>query len=204
MPSSARRSVRLLLAAAAVAGAVALAGCTPSGPASTDGPGESGSTSAPNSTGGGPGPSDSTAPEAPSTPFEIACDELLTAEQVYAFNPNYGTAPDYEPTSPAVLAVVDAGGTACGWLNQTSGDLIDLSVASLDPASLESLKNETVSTSTMVPTYSGADEGYFSVANGVGTAVVFDRSYWIVIVSTFFAEPGDPSDLIASVMGALP
>ena len=54
----------------------------------------------------------------------------------------------------------------------------------------------------MVPTY--GDEAYFSVADGVGTAIVFDRSYWLVATSVAFFEPGDATEIVESALSALP
>ncbi len=196
-------SRRLVASSAAVVAALwLLAGCVPSPSPSASGlvpP-----TADPRVTPTGTNPPVPTASPSTTT-VSVPCDTLISRQTIYDFNPNFGLIDSWTPAagSPAAVAKSDKG-VACRWLNQTSGDLIDLSVASLDAASLESLKNQTVGTSTMVPTYSGADEGYFSVSNGVGTAVVFDRSYWIVITSSYFAEPGDPSDLIASVLAALP
>ena len=198
MPASRRLIVTSAIAAVAIG---VLAGCV-----STPAPTPSATTTTTPDARFTPTPSNPPVPTAtPSaTPVSVACGKLIDPQTMYDFNPNFGLIDSWTPAagSPAAVAKSDKG-VACRWLNQTSGDLIDLSVASLDAASIESLKNQTVGASTMVPTYSGADEGYFSVANGIGTAVVFDRSYWIVLTSTFFAEPGDPSDLVASVLAAL-
>ena len=81
-----------------------------------------------------------------------------------------------------------------------SSDL-DVSVAHLDDATIEGLKNDAVEKSTMVPTY--GDEAYFSVDGGVGTAIVFQGDYWLVASSVEFAEPGDPADLISAALSSL-
>ena len=195
-------SRRLVVSSALVAVALGLlAGCdptpSPSGGASDTPTPDSRFT---------PTPSNPPVPTAtPSaTPVSVACSTLISPQKMYDFNPNFGIIDSWTPAagSPAAVAKSEKG-VACRWLNQTSGALIDLSVASLDAASIESLKNQTVGSSTMVPTYTDADEGYFTVSNDVGTAVVFDRTYWIVMTSTYFAEPGDPSELIQSVLDAL-
>jgi hypothetical protein len=122
---------------------------------------------------------------------------------MYAFNPNFSLVDGWEPEagSPGAQAV-DLDGIACRWLNQTGGDTIDVSAASLDDASLEELKNAAVTESTMVPTY--GEEAYFSVTGGVGTAIVFDRSYWLVASSDYFFEPGDATEIIEAALDALP
>src|SRR6187402_35153 len=191
-------SRRLVVSSAVVAVALGLlAGCVPA-----PSPSGSATRSATPDSRFTPTPSNPPVPTAtPSArPVSVSCSALISPQTMYDFNPNFGVIDSWTPAagSPAAVAESDKG-VACRWLNQTSGALIDLSVASLDAASLESLKNQTVGSSTMVPTYPDADEGYFSVSNGVGTAVIFDRSYWVVMTSTYFAEPGDPSDLVQSV-----
>lgn len=135
--------------------------------------------------------------------IEADCDALVSPDAMYAYNPNFGLADDFEPESGTVAAeAVTLEGVACQWVNQTSGDTIDLSVASLDADGLEALKNEAVQESTMVPTY--GDEAYFDVADGVGTAIVFDRSYWLVVSSGYFLEPGDATEIVEAALSALP
>jgi hypothetical protein len=121
---------------------------------------------------------------------------------MYAFNPNFGPIGSWtpKPGTDAATAISEHG-IACRWQNQTSGDTIDISVAHLDAASIEALKNDAVEKSTMVPTY--GDEAYFSVSGGVGTAIVFQGTYWLVATSVEFAEPGDPADLITAALSAL-
>jgi hypothetical protein len=60
-----------------------------------------------------------------------------------------------------------------------------------------------VGASTLVPTYEGADEGYFRAGSGAGTAIVFVRTYWVVLTSQQFTEPGDAADLVHAVITAL-
>jgi len=176
---------------------VALSGCVP-----TASPTPSQTASVP--AGGTPSASStaSAAPSAAPTPIAIGCDDLVTPDDMYAFNPNFGLINSWtpKPGSPAATAKSEQG-IACRWQNQTSGDNIDISVAHLDAASIESLKNDAVEKSTMVPTY--GDEAYFSVSSGVGTAIVFQSDYWLVASSVDFAEPGDPADLITAALSAL-
>lgn len=195
-------------AAAAVTAATAaliLAGCTAPGasPAPSD---------------GAPAPSGSAAPDASATavptpvptedpvPFEIACDAMLTADQVYAFNPNFGSAPDYEPSGSGVAGVVEAEGSACGWSNQTSGEVIEVGVATLPPNAFERQVGEAAMSSNAVPTYGTPPdvEGFFLLSGGVGQAQVFTGEYWVVVESESMFEPGDAQQLVASVLENLP
>ena len=195
MPGIRRLVVPLAIAAIGVA---ALSGCVPT---STPTPGASDATGAPSDSASASATPTPTA-SAVSTPITIGCNDLITPDDMYAFNPNFGLLTSWtpKPGSAAATAKSDQG-LSCRWSNQTSGDTIDVSVAHLDSASIESLKNDAVEKSTLVPTY--GDEAYFSVSAGVGTAIVFQGNYWLVATSPEFGEPGDPADLITAALGAL-
>lgn len=174
-----------------------LSGCTP-----TPTPSPSGSASTTPSASASRTPTTAPSPSASPTPVAIGCDTLVPADTIYAYNPNFGLLTSWTPASGSAAATAKSeSGIACRWSNQTSGDTIDISVAHLDAASIENLKNEAVSQGKLVPTY--GDEAYFSVAGGVGTAIVFQGNYWVVATSVDFAEPGDPADLIDAALGAL-
>ena len=180
------------LALAALSGCVPDASPTPSGSASTGSPSASASAT----------PTPSPTASAVSIPITIGCNTLISPDDIYAFNPNFGVINSWTPKAGSAAATAKSEqGIACRWSNQTSGDTIDISVAHLDSASIESLKNQAVDQSTMVPTY--GDEAYFSVSGGVGTAIVFQGDYWLVATSIDFLEPGDPADLITAALSAL-
>lgn len=195
MPAPLRR-VLTPLAVAALALAV-LAGCTPS---AEPGSGESGGPNPPGDPSGEPAPSLTAQPVG--TPIDIDCDTLVSPDAIYAFNPNFVRVDDFDPAGDSVAATALAySGVACRWQNQTSGDNIDLSVASLDEDSLTALKNAAFADSEMVPTY--GEEAYFGVNGQVGTAQVFQGPYWIVVESTAFLEPGDATEIVESAIAAL-
>ncbi|KQZ07517.1 iron ABC transporter ATP-binding protein [Agromyces fucosus] len=143
----------------------------------------------------------------PAVPFAIECDALLTPDQVYAFNPNFGTAPDFEASGDHMAAIVgDEAGTACGWMNQTSGEVIEVGVATPPPAALLAHQSDAAMESTPVPTYGTPPEieGYFTQAAGNGEVQVFSGPYWIVIRSAALFEPGDAGQLVSDVLANLP
>ncbi|MEL4318915.1 iron ABC transporter ATP-binding protein [Leifsonia sp. YIM 134122] len=197
--------VALLPAVLAVA---LLAGCTPG--TGTSSP--SASVPSDSATGGASEePSTDPSPTATvpaGTPITIGCDELLTNDDVYAFNPNYGTAPDYTPTADSVVAAVAAdNGLACGWSNQSSGDLIEVAVAQPDADQLVTLKQNAAATMNAVPTYGTppAVDGFFSQSQDTGTVQIFTESgYWLVASSTAFFEPGDAVGIITPALSNLP
>ena len=191
---------RASIATLTLAAAVTLAGCTPAAMPSA-GPTKS-TTAAPTSTAA---PTATTTPTQPPTPVTLTCDELVTPDQMYAFNPNFGAAPDYAPKSDSLQKrIVDWKGIACGWQNQTSGDIVQIAVAQPPSDQLEGLKNEAITVAQPVPTYGAPPiEGYFKPGDA-GQVQIFRGSYWIVAESTIFFEPGDAAALMENVLANLP
>lgn len=202
MPPSIRlhRTRPACLAIIAAASVVFLGGCTAEAPRPT-------ATAAPTASetpaATEPAPTETAEPP---VPFTIECDALLTPQNVYDFNPNFGADPDYEPSAKGITGIVEEAGTACGWLNQTSGELIEVGVATPPPSALEARKNAAALDSTPVPTYGTPPdvEGYFVHSDGSGEAQVFQGPYWIVIDSSSLFEPGDAQLLVTAVLGNLP
>ncbi|WP_295123822.1 iron ABC transporter ATP-binding protein [uncultured Leifsonia sp.] len=198
-----QHTVRTLAALALAAAAVTLAGCTPTAkPAPTSSASAGGgSTSKPIAT-----PTPTPTPTMPPTPVTLTCDQLLTPDQIYAYNPNFTKAPNYTTASSSLeRKIVDWKGVACGWQNETSGDIVQIAVAQPPADQLENLKNEAITAAQPVPTYGTPPqvEGYFK-AGASGQVQIFRGPYWIVAESTTFTEPGDPAPLMQSVLGNLP
>jgi hypothetical protein len=207
MVHSARsRSASVSRTAAAVvavlAGALTLSACAgapakPSGTPSTTATAAAGASAAPTPT---PTPSD------PPTPVTLTCAQIVTADQLYAFNPNYGADPGYAPKDGTLeKKIADWKGAACGWLNQTSNEVIEIAVAKPPASELEGLKNAAVTSSQPVPTYGVPPEveGYFKPGTA-GEVQIFRGPYWIVATSTAFFEPGDPAPLMQNVLANVP
>jgi len=153
-------------------------------------------------------PSDTTEPQPSDSPtvagdvLDISCADLVDPDAVYAFNPNLALLDDWTPDAGTAAAdAVDAGGVACRWVFESGGGTMDLSVARLSEDDILQLKNEAFASSQMVPTY--GDEAYFEVEGNVGTAIVFQGRFWMVVTSEAFAEPGEPTDIIDSALAAL-
>ena len=205
MPPSPRPvSTRLVALAFAAAASVALlAACAPEAAAPTAG-NAAVPTAAPASPTAAPEPTETAEPP---LPFAIACDQLVTPDQLSAFNPNFGTDPDYEPSAADMTVLVEEdAGTACGYSNQTSGEVIEIGVATPTAAAGEARRNTAATTSKPVPTYGTPPdvEGYFVQVGGTGEAQVFHGPYWVVVSSKALFEPGDAQQLVAAVLGNLP
>lgn len=145
-----------------------------------------------------PEPAPTEQPEA----LDIPCADLVDPDTMYAFDPNYALLGAVDP-EPGSLAADDvaAGGVACQWVRESGGGTIDVSVAAYSESRLAELKNDAFTGSQMVPTY--GDEAYFEVENGVGTAIVFQGRYRLVVSSVAFFEPGEPTAIIEAALGAL-
>lgn len=135
-------------------------------------------------------------------PVDIACAELVDPDTVYQFNPNFVLLDEWSPPpGSAAESALERAGTACRWINQTSGETIDLSIADLPAEQITQLKNAAFAESQMVPTY--GEEAYFGVDGGVGTAIVFQGTYWLVATSPVFFEPGEPTPFVNAALSAL-
>lgn len=197
----------LVLAGGALA-LLALVGCS----ADSD-PSASESPSASSSAGATDAPAESATPSATPSPtptpagtaVALSCDEVLTADDLYAFNPNYGTAPAFEPTGDAATAA-EYDGLACGYMNQTSNAIIEIGIAAPNDVLRNQQYDAAVAQSTPVPTYGDAPaiEGFFTSINGVGEAQIFTDTYWVTVNSVDLFEPGDAQGLLATVVSHLP
>jgi hypothetical protein len=200
MTTPASRVLTALLLAGAVVGS-----STACGTAQPAGPSASPSASATASPTPAPSGSPTSTPSPGSTPVSIDCATLLSPEALYEINPNYSERTDYAP-APGSYAEQQAGdgGLACGWINQTSGRTLEVSVASPSEARLTELENTFVTESTAVPTFGNPPvKGYFEMNGDIGEAQVFSGPYWLTAVSADFFEPGDAAPVVAAALAGL-
>ncbi|GAB3617814.1 hypothetical protein GCM10027416_23710 [Okibacterium endophyticum] len=201
-----RTSRPIALVTVAAAGVLLLSGCGSPDPQSDPTPSASSTQTA----------EPTTDPEATTEPTEdvvlsepvgIDCDQLVTPEQMYDFNPNFSLLADPQPAADSKAGVI-AGmeGLVCQWKNNTSGETIDVAVAKFGEDQLVGLKNLAVTESTPVPTYGTppAVEGYFQVIGDQGEAQIFTGPYWLTLRSVAFFEPGDVLPLSEGAMANLP
>jgi hypothetical protein len=148
-----------------------------------------------------------TATIVPGTPITLACEELLTPQDIYDFNANVSTDPGFAPAegSLAAAAVAD-NGIACGYLHQTSGELMSFALSQPSPEQLTLALNAAATASQPVPTYGAppAVTGFFRVVGGAGEVQVFTPTYWLTASSTMFFEPGDADQLVRAALSHLP
>jgi hypothetical protein len=206
-------AIRVAALAAVALTAIALTGCTGTpGPSSSPSPSSSRSAS-PNpavsssaaasaSPSASPSGSSSASPTANPVPVARTCDQLVSRQAMYDFNPNFGLQASFTPKSGSASAIAVAKkGVACSWLNQTSRDTIELSVAHLPAGDIAALKGDLNSSSKATSAF--AAPGYFTDEGGVGVAQVFNGSYWVVARSTFFSEAGEATQIVNSAIASL-
>lgn len=198
-----RRPYALLVPAAVML--LALSACTSDGSSSTTSPSVSPTSTSTPATSATP-TATPTASVAPGTPITLSCDQLLTSQDLYDFNPNFGVAPGYSPKAgSAEAAAVADGGIACGWSNQTSGDVIELAVSQPSPAHVTELRTRAAASLTAVPTFGTppAVDGFFLEEDGAGSLAVFTEKYALVGSSVAFFEPGDAAKLVQTALSHL-
>lgn len=199
MPASASRVLTALALAGLVVGAVSACAAEPA-PKPTK---SSTASAAPSET---PDPSATPTAAPVGTPVTIDCDTLIAPQAMYDFNSNFGLSESYKPAAGTEAAdIIALDGLACAWINQTSGEVVEVAVANLPAAKLTELKNGFVMNSNSVPTYGDPTrvEGYFQVVGTVGQAEAFAGSYWISAASDAFYEPGDAQPVVAAALAGL-
>lgn len=203
--SSARVAARTAAAVALLAGATLIvSGCAPE-PGPTPSASASGGPSSSASPSGTsvPTPSESV-PEQPDL-GEAApeCADVLSADDVYAYNPNYSAVAAPTPSAGSPLAeAAELGGRVCRWSNDTNAFPIDAAVTIPGSSDLDRVKEEAAAASTPA-TGLGGDAAYFDVIDGAGVAQVFAGDHWIVVSSPFFGDASDAAELVAPILANL-
>ncbi|MGV1034741.1 MAG: hypothetical protein ACOYBP_05905 [Microbacteriaceae bacterium] len=186
--SVAALSLTLLLTACV--GDASVPGVTDNGQSPATSTGTSSATPTPTATAGG-------------TPLTIGCDQLLSLQNVYDYNPNFGQNPTFQ-TPDQIAPLSKIGGVACGWVNQTSGSTFAVGVAKPDAPTLASVTAQAAASLTSTTAFGSAPvQGYFGVQNGVGVAEAFSNGYQIVITSSDFGQAEDAAQLMQMVIANL-
>jgi hypothetical protein len=133
----------------------------------------------------------------PAVPVSVACNTLVSPQTIYDFNPNFTLQANYSPASgtPANTAAADRG-TACAWVNGTSGETVVVAVSR--PGSLE-LASIRSAASAGTPVSGFGDAAYFS-----GDRFdAFRGNYWFVATSTYFGSADDASAIMTSALAGV-
>jgi hypothetical protein len=187
-----RLASRIGVISAAFAVSVGPAGCLqfapPSSPSAVP-------TQAPSST---PTPTSTPTATPTNTPFAENCIILITPDQLYAYNPNYVVDPNYAPKPDTVASAVKAqSGQTCGWIDESSGDILEVAVAEPTTSALAAAK---ASAATGAPISAYGEQGYFGVKAGIGSAQFFMGRLWLTVSSPEFATPDDANSIFPVVV----
>lgn len=193
-------SVRAITATSiALAGLVALVGCSSSG---TGGTAQSASPRASSSTEPRSTPSASASAKPVGTRVDVPCDTLVPESVFTVYGETFTLSDSAKPTkgTPAADIAVQRG-QVCVWENGAGDVTVTLAVASLPAAALTRLKDSLYEDSNSVPTYTV--EGYFDTVGDIGRADAFADPYWIDVESTMFTEPGAVQPIMDAARTAL-
>jgi hypothetical protein len=131
-------------------------------------------------------------------PFVENCGILITPDQLYAYNPNYVVDPNYAPKPGTVASAVKAQlGQTCGWINESSGDILEVAVAAPIPSALTAAKTAAAG-GTPISAY--GEQGYFAVKGGIGSAQIFMGSLWLIVSSPEFVTTDDANAIFPVVV----
>lgn len=146
-------------------------------------------------------PAPSSAPShAPGTPIGVDCNGLVSPQAIYDFNPNYSLQAAYKPKAGTDGSIaLGYQGLACSWVNQTSGNLISVSVARPAASDLAALKSA-AGTGTAI---SGlGDAAWFGKKGQIGQLQVFSGPFWISTSSDFYGTADDARQLAAAAVAS--
>lgn len=138
-------------------------------------------------------------PTLKSSTVPLSCEQVVPLETLYSFNPNYALdlSQSPRPDTPA-KQIQDLRGVVCTYVNLTTGEIVQIAVAQLDPAGIKEIDKKLQATST--PTHAFTSEvpstSYFSVENGTGISQVLTDKYWIVCTSQALGTPEDMAPLM--------
>lgn len=139
-------------------------------------------------------------PDVEALPLERDCEQILSAQEVYEYNPNVATDPAYSASALA-QQVVSYDGVACGWINQTSGVPLSIAVARFSEPGQQAAR-EAAAAKAGASLLSGED-GYFRVTSSGGVVEAFVGQHWVVIESPAFSVEGDVAALLDTLRASL-
>ena len=139
-------------------------------------------------------------------PLYKACNELISVEALYDFNPNFSYDASATPKNGSLGEIaLTKSGTYCDYINLSSGENIELSVSQISNQSLKDWVQKLHENSRVTEIFDLPAEGlgFFSRKNNEGVAQVMIGNTWIVISSTSFYIPEDTISLMSVVVNSL-
>ena len=194
----------LLLAAPLLVTTLILSACVPA--AAPDPTSKPTSAASPTSSATSTATADPDASPAPhvetGTRISLSCSDLVSPQQMYDYNPNFGLVDSFVPGSGSLAAqAVAASGLACRWMNQTSGTTIDVSVAHLDAESTSIRKAFLKANSTPVSKF--GPDGYFDQGDLRSSGQAFPGDFWVTATSIAFFGADDAAPIMKAATAAV-
>jgi len=130
-----------------------------------------------------------------------SCDQLISLQALYDFNPNYSANPKYSSSGGLAQQAVDLGGVSCGYINLTSDEKVTVSAAKLSDTNVAKISTQMSGSGSTTDVY--GVPGSFGTQSGEGTAQVLDNNTWVIVQSSAFLDPKDAAGLMSAAMKSL-
>jgi hypothetical protein len=132
----------------------------------------------------------------------LGCDDLVTRQQIYDFNPNFVNIPWLPTAGTSAAQAIQWNGLACRWINETSSDPIDVTAVSVvDRGTMVQLRAAAAAAGT--PVANLGDVAYFQTIGGDGELQIFEGNYWVTLRSPWFEIASDANPLPLNVLANL-
>ena len=131
-----------------------------------------------------------------------SCDEVISTENLYLFNPNFSYEPDANPKTGSIGEFAKtSNGVFCSYINLSSGDRIEISVQNSSTSETIFLQDELKKGYLATDTYGTGPNilGYFARNKEIGTALIITPMQLISVSSSIFTSPEDPIKLVALI-----
>jgi hypothetical protein len=133
-------------------------------------------------------------------PVSFGCDDLVSAQVLYDYNPNVSLLSSFSPPEGSLAGQALAQqGIACEIVNQTSGATIDIGVVSYTETAYAAKAAALSSTATATDAF----DGFFDVTEDGGVGQVLYSPYWVTITSADFTAAEDAAALVNAAVAAL-
>ena len=135
----------------------------------------------------------------------VKCQDLFPLQSLYEFNPNFSLVMGQSPVQPAVSSPYEnLGGITCNYMNQTSGEVIQVSLAKISENAANLPSSSFAKAGNQVPSLSTAEmTAYFEQNHGNYIFRLTRGSYILAITSTLLLTPNDNFKFIGPVLSKL-
>lgn len=137
--------------------------------------------------------------------LSLSCDDLLTVEELYTYNPNFALDRELAPIFSSTAKEFEGyKGITCSYLNLSSGNIIQISVAKLDPPSSLKVQDKLLSSNNSAE-QDPANETttLFSMNGDTGNLTLLRNSYFISVHSNQFAQQEEAMKFVTPILAKL-